>query len=70
MVGRELTIALANLLLDEYSRKSNPEIVEMIRNIDIHLVPTVNPDGFERAKEGSCDGQDMEAGRTNSKNVS
>ena len=70
MVGRELTIALANLLLDEFSRKSNPEIVEMIRNIDIHLVPTVNPDGFERAKEGDCDGKDMASGRTNSKNVS
>ena len=69
MIGRELTIGLANLLLDVFSKNSNPEIVEMINTMDFHLVPTMNPDGSERAKEGDCDGQDLDAGRPNSNNV-
>ena len=27
----------------------------------------MNPDGFERAREGECEGQDLKSGRTNSK---
>ena len=28
-------------------------------------MPSMNPDGFERAQEGKCDGHDVQSGRTN-----
>jgi hypothetical protein len=40
-----------------------------VSSVDFHLVPTMNPDGFERATEGDCDGQDLKAGRSNSNDV-
>ena len=57
-VGRELLLffiehilqtyqaasALGNQTMDDNSR----EIVQLIQTLDIHIMPTMNPDGFER----------------------
>ena len=32
---------------------------------DITIIPTMNPDGFDRGKEGECSGTDYKSGRLN-----
>ena len=35
-------------------QEDDKEIVDMLNKTVIHLVPTMNPDGFKRAEEGGC----------------
>ena len=36
---------------------------------DITIIPTINPDGFDRGKEGACSGADYKTGRYNEGDV-
>eukprot|EP00727_Mastigamoeba_balamuthi_P011106 m51a1_g6618 putative carboxypeptidase d (529) ;mRNA; r:41334-43158 len=45
VVGRELIIRLAHHLAQNYG--SSPDVRNLVDNLDIWLVPTVNPDGYE-----------------------
>ena len=47
-VGRELVIYLAQYLLHQYD--SDERISALVNNTEIHLMPSLNPDGFEIAK--------------------
>ena len=40
-------------------------ITELVDNTDITIIPTMNPDGFDRGKEGACSGADYATGRYN-----
>ncbi|CAA9997502.1 unnamed protein product [Nesidiocoris tenuis] len=70
-VGRELIHKLAYYLLENYER--DPVVTELMDNIDIFLVPSLNPDGFADSQEGSCKSIEMTnsvlKGRTNSNGV-
>ena len=44
-VGRELMIALIEYLAINYS--NNGTITDLLDNVEIHILPTLNPDGFE-----------------------
>lgn len=45
---------------------TNNEITWLLKNTRIHVLPSLNPDGFEMSSEGMCSG---EHGRTNARNM-
>ncbi|KRZ90467.1 Carboxypeptidase E [Trichinella sp. T8] len=47
-IGRELLLHLADYLCEMYNRK-DAEIQKLINITRIHLLPSMNPDGFEKA---------------------
>lgn len=47
VVGRSLILTLARLLLQNYN--TDPHITHLLSTTRIHLLPSLNPDGFERA---------------------
>lgn len=53
-VSRELLLQLIHYLVTSYN--SDPYIKWLLDNTRIHLMPSMNPDGFEVSKEGTCDG--------------
>uniref|UniRef100_A0A182FIJ0 Peptidase M14 domain-containing protein n=1 Tax=Anopheles albimanus TaxID=7167 RepID=A0A182FIJ0_ANOAL len=53
-VGRELLLHLAQYLVSSYA--SDPYIKWLLDNTRIHLLPSLNPDGYAASKEGTCDG--------------
>jgi carboxypeptidase E len=48
VVGREIILELANQLCEEYL-KGNENVVSLIESTRIHLMPTMNPDGWADA---------------------
>ena len=53
-VGKELMIGLVEYLAETYKNGSNPEITQLVSTMDIHLMPSMNPDGFENSSIGFC----------------
>ncbi|CAK9820339.1 Carboxypeptidase M [Anthophora quadrimaculata] len=53
-VGRELMLHLIHYLVTNYG--SDPYITWLLDNTRIHILPSMNPDGFEVSKEGYCEG--------------
>lgn len=66
-VGRELLLQLAHFLLHNYGK--NERITQLIDTVDIHIMPSANPDGFEAATEGDCFGTKNPSGRENGNGV-
>lgn len=52
VVGRELLLQLLVYLVNSYP--SNQYIKYLLENTRIHLMPSMNPDGFEMSSEGDC----------------
>ncbi|XP_070570378.1 carboxypeptidase D-like [Ptychodera flava] len=54
VVGREILLHFAEHLLSNYG--VDDDVTRFLDNTRVHLLPTMNPDGFEVAFEGNCTG--------------
>ncbi|XP_053952079.1 carboxypeptidase D isoform X2 [Anastrepha ludens] len=66
-ISRQLLIYLAQYLL--YNYETSLEVANLVNTTDIYLMPTMNPDGFERSQEGNCESLPNYVGRTNAAGV-
>ncbi|XP_064424964.1 carboxypeptidase D isoform X2 [Latimeria chalumnae] len=63
VVGRELLLNLIEYLCKNYG--TDPEATSLVQKTRIHIMPSMNPDGYEMAQEGDITGT---VGRNNSNN--
>ncbi|XP_053375782.1 carboxypeptidase D-like [Mercenaria mercenaria] len=63
VVSRQILIYLIQYLLENYQKIDR--VTKLVDSVDIFIMPSMNPDGFEKAKEGECDGV---RGRSNANN--
>ena len=69
VAGRELMLFLADWLCCQY-RNGNREIVDLITNTRIHILPSMNPDGWKLATDDYKAGwKDWMRGRKNANDV-
>lgn len=66
-IGRQLLIYLAEYLVRNYGKL--PEVTALVNTTDIYLMPSMNPDGFEKSKEGLCESLQNYYGRYNREGV-
>ena len=70
-VGRELLIHFARYILSAAKTPASQRddlakrAVNILKTTDLWILPSMNPDGFKRAKEGKCGGEGFASGRTN-----
>ncbi|KAB5548691.1 hypothetical protein PHYPO_G00058480 [Pangasianodon hypophthalmus] len=53
VLSRQLLIYLTDYLLSQYG--TDPRVTQLVDSTDIYILPSVNPDGFEKPVEGECD---------------
>ncbi|RWS28577.1 carboxypeptidase D-like protein [Leptotrombidium deliense] len=66
-LGRQYLIYLAEYLLSSYGK--DKRVTEIVDSTDIHLLFSINPDGFETATEGDCTGYNITSSRRNANGV-
>uniref|UniRef100_A0A0N5AL09 Peptidase_M14 domain-containing protein n=1 Tax=Syphacia muris TaxID=451379 RepID=A0A0N5AL09_9BILA len=54
VTGRELCLMLIQVLLENYGK--NEYLTRLVNTTSIHIMPTMNPDGYEMATEGDVQG--------------
>lgn len=64
-VSRQVLVYLVEYLLTKYGEE--PRITELVDTTDIYIMPSMNPDGFEKSIEGDCSGNN--GGRSNARNM-
>lgn len=52
VVGRELLLLLIKYLCENYG--SDERVTKLLNTTRIHILPSMNPDGYEMAHEGRC----------------
>lgn len=65
VIGREVLIHLIDHLVESY-QNNDAEIRNLLKTTRIHILPSMNPDGFEASYEGNCTGL---IGRANANGV-
>ncbi|XP_021093800.1 carboxypeptidase D isoform X2 [Heterocephalus glaber] len=69
-VSRQVLVYLARELASGY-RRGDPRLVRLLNTTDVYVLPSLNPDGFERSREGDCglgdSGPPGTSGRDNSR---
>ncbi|XP_028332806.1 carboxypeptidase N catalytic chain [Gouania willdenowi] len=68
VLGRELLIKLSQFLCEEY-RARNPRIVRLIHDTRIHILPSMNPDGYEVAARQGPEFNGYLVGRGNAREI-
>ncbi|XP_028651619.1 carboxypeptidase N catalytic chain [Erpetoichthys calabaricus] len=68
VLGRELLIQLSQFLCEEY-RAGNHRIIQLIENTRIHILPSMNPDGYEVAANQGPEANGYLTGRSNSRDI-
>ena len=60
-----MLLSFIDYLLQEYTRNpgGDPEITKLVGESDLHIIPTMNPDGFEKAEKGDCKGFSRQSGK-------
>jgi len=53
-VGRELMMQLIAYFINNSIRNQN--VKNLLENTRIHIMPSMNPDGYEISTEGKCEG--------------
>lgn len=53
-VGREMLLHLIQYFVSSYN--TDQYVKWLLDNTRIHILPTMNPDGYSVSKEGTCDG--------------
>lgn len=53
-VGKEMLLHMIQYLVSSYA--TDPYIRWLLDNTRIHILPSMNPDGYAISKEGTCDG--------------
>nr|AAG51831.1 putative carboxypeptidase; 8589-6746 [Arabidopsis thaliana] len=56
-VGRELLLRLANWICDNY--KKDPLAQMIVENVHLHIMPSLNPDGFSIRKRNNANNVDL-----------
>ncbi|RVW37414.1 Carboxypeptidase SOL1 [Vitis vinifera] len=56
-VGRELLLLLANWLCDNHMK--DPLATLIIENVHLHILPSMNPDGFSLRRRGNANNIDL-----------
>ena len=64
VVGRQLLIYLSQYLVNNYD--TDKRVTRLLNSVDIFIMPSMNPDGFELALEGYCTST---KGRSNANNI-
>lgn len=64
VVGREILLLLLKYLCENYIKDTRA--TKIVNSIRLHVMPSMNPDGYEASKLGDVDGID---GRNNANNV-
>jgi len=68
VVGKELLLWLADYLCHEY-KSGNAKITKLIQSTRIHILPSMNPDGYEKAYDSDIVPKPYVLGRKNANNV-
>ncbi|XP_027855156.1 carboxypeptidase D [Xiphophorus couchianus] len=63
-VSRQVLVYLVEYLLAKYGEEDR--VTQLVNSTDIYIMPSMNPDGFEKSKEGDCEGEN--GGRNNARN--
>ena len=66
-LGRHLLLVFAQYLCENYGK--DQRITKILDTAEIHLLPSMNPDGYEMAKEDDCFGAGRQSGRKNANGI-